>query len=239
MRASFQGFPKEGLRFLKELEAHNEREWFDAHKATYTEVVKPAVEALAASVGAGLMKFAPGYVTEPKKAIYRIYRDTRFSHDKTPYKTHVGALFFRADLGKNLSSAFYVEISHKHVGLAGGCYMPDAERLRMIRGHMAENYARLAKMLGSKALAASMGELQGGKLSRPPKGFPADHPGIELLKGKQWYYWRELAPEVATTAGVVKEIVERFRLMLPVVEFLNEPLAAAKKQRAPMETGWI
>ena len=239
MGASFQGFPKEGLQFLKELERNNDREWFDAHKATYTEVLKPAVEALVASVGAEMMKFAPAYVTEPKKAIYRIYRDTRFSHYKTPYKTHVGALFYRADLGKNEASAFYVEISAKHVGLAGGCYMPDADRLRLIRGHIAEHYDRFAKMLKGKALAASMGELQGGKLSRPPKGFDAEHPGIELLKGKQWYYWRELPPETAESAGVVKEIVSRFQLMLPVVEFLNEPMAAAKKQRAPLETGWV
>lgn len=239
MRASFQGFPKEGLQFLKELELHNEREWFDAHKDVYTGVVKPAVEALVASVGAGLMKFAPGYVTEPKKAIYRIYRDTRFSHDKTPYKTHVGALFFRADLGKNEASAFYVEVSNKYVGLAGGCYMPDAERLRLIRAHIAEHYARFSKLVGARALVASMGELQGSRLSRPPKGFGADHPGIEILKGKQWYYWRELPPEMATSASIVKEIVGRFQLMLPVVEFLNEPLVTAKKMRAPLETGWV
>jgi len=239
MGASFQGFPKEGLQFLKALERNNDREWFDAHKATYTEVVKPAVEALLASVGAGMMKFAPAYVTEPKKAIYRIYRDTRFSHDKTPYKTHVGALFYRADLGKNEASAFYVEISAKHVGLAGGCYMPDADRLRLIRAHIAEHYERFAKMLKGKALAAAMGDLLGEKLSRPPKGFCADHPGIELLKGKQWYYWRELPAETAVSAAVVKEIVSRFQLMLPVVEFLNEPMAAAKKQRAPLETGWV
>ena len=239
MCASFQGFPKEGLQFLRELELNNEREWFDAHKATYTEVVKPAVEALAASVGAGLMKFAPGYATEPKKAIYRIYRDTRFSHNKTPYKTNVGALFYRADLGKSEASAFYVEISPKHVGIAGGCYMPDAERLRLIRGHIAEHYGRFSKMVQVKALVASMGELQGEKLSRPPKGFPPEHPGIEVLKGKQWYYWRELPPEMALTAGIVKEIVSRFQVMLPVVEFLNEPMAAAKKMRAPLETGWV
>ena len=239
MGASFQGFPKEGLQFLRELELNNEREWFDAHKGVYTDVVKPAVEAMVASIGAGMMKFAPGYATEPKKAIYRIYRDTRFSHNKTPYKTNVGALFFRADLGKNEASAFYVEISHKHVGIAGGCYMPDAERLRLIRGHIGEHYGRFAKMLRGKALVASMGELQGDKLSRPPKGFPAEHPGIEVLKGKQWYFWRELAPELAMSASVVKEVVERFRVMLPVVEFLNEPLAAAKKMRAPLETGWV
>lgn len=239
MGASFQGFPKEGLQFLRELELNNEREWFDAHKTVYTDVVKPAVEALVASVGAAMMKFAPGYATEPKKAIYRIYRDTRFSHNKTPYKTNVGALFFRADLGKNEASAFYVEISPKHVGIAGGCYMPDAERLRLIRSHMAEHYGRLAKLLQAKALVASMGEIQGDRLSRPPKGFCADHPGIELLKGKQWYYWRELPPETALSASIVKEIVSRFQLMLPVVEFLNEPLAAARKLRAPLETGWV
>ena len=239
MRASFQGFPQQGFEFLRELELNNERQWFDAHKATYTEVVKPAVAALVSSAGAALMKFAPAYVTEPKKAIYRIYRDTRFSPNKTPYKTNVGALFFRADLGKNEASAFYVEISPKHVGIAGGCYMPDAERLRLIRAHIAEHHARLASMLRAKALVASMGQLQGDRLSRPPKGFPPDHPAIELLKAKQWYYWRELPPETALSPRLVTEIVSRFQLMLPVVEFLNEPLAAARKLRAPLETGWV
>lgn len=239
MRASFQGFPKEGLQFLSELEQNNEREWFDAHKSVYTEVVKPAMEAMAAAVGAGLMKSAPGYVPEPKKAIYRIYRDTRFSHNKTPYKTNVGALFFRADLGKGRGSSFYVEISHKHVGIAGGCYMPDAEQLRLIRRHIAENYGRFAKILKGKALVAAMGEIQGDRLSRPPKGFPGDHPGIELLMQKQWHYWRELPSEIATSPSIVKEIVSRFQVMLPVVEFLNEPLVGAGTVPGRLETGWI
>ena len=230
MKSTFAGMPSEALTFLADLEKNNNREWFDAHKQIYQEKLRAPLEEFCAAVGAQMAAFAPEYLTEPKRAIFRIYRDTRFSNNKTPYKTAQGALFFRAELGKNESAGFYLEVSPKHLGIAGGLYMPNADYLRAVRAHLLENGARFNKLASSKPVVKALGEIQGEKLSRPPKGFPADHPTIEWIKHKQWYYWVELDPMLATTPAGVKEVVTRFKLAAPVVEFLNEPLLGLKRK---------
>jgi uncharacterized protein (TIGR02453 family) len=233
-KSTFAGLSPEAVRFLSELQQNNNREWFEANKGRYVEFVKEPMERFATAVSAGLTRFAPAFATEPRRALYRIYRDTRFSSNKTPYKTSAGALFFHAALGKNEAGALYVELSPKHVGIAGGVYMPGPEQLRLIRSHIFEHHARFAKLTGAKALRALMGDLLGDTLTRPPKGFPAEHPALDMLKRKQWYYWRELDPALATTPEFVAEVLLRFRRMLPVVEFLNEPLLAQRKRMAPL-----
>lgn len=238
MRASFAGMPKEALKFLRDLEKNNNRDWFDANKAVYLEKVKAPLEALVTAVGAEMTKFAPESATAPGKAIYRIYRDTRFSSDKTPYKTHVAASFFRNDLGKHIAGGYYFELSPKYVGFAGGVYMPEAENLRLIRTHIMDHFPRFQKLLADRKLAG-MDELKGDALSRPPKGFPADHPAIEHLKRKAFFFWKELPAELATSPELLKEICARFKAMAPVINFLNEPLLSMKQKRAPLETGWI
>jgi uncharacterized protein (TIGR02453 family) len=239
MRASFQGLPKQAFQFFRDLEQNNDRDWFEQHKDDYIEFVKKPMEALVIALGAEMTKFAPDEVTTPAKALYRIYRDTRFSANKTPYKTNAGASFFRQDLGKHIAGGYYFEISANHVGIAGGVYMPEAENWRLIRNHIRENLARFNKLTSDKKLIAAVGKLQGDKLSRPPKGYPPEDPAIEWLKFKQMYYWKELPPETALQPAIVKEIASRFKLMQPVLNFFNEPLLAAKKRRAPMETGWV
>ncbi len=230
MKSTFAGMPKEALTFLADLEQNNNRAWFDAHKQIYQEKLRAPLEEFCAAVGAQMATFAPDYLTEPKRAIFRIYRDTRFSNNKTPYKTVQGALFFRAELCKNEAAGFYLEVSPKHLGIAGGLYMPNPDHLHAVRAHLLENGARFGELASSKPLVKAFGEIQGEKLSRPPKGFPADHPAIEWIKHKQWYYWVELDPTLATTPAGVKEVVSRFRLATPVVEFLNEPLIGLKRK---------
>lgn len=239
MAASFPGLPREALKFFRDLERNNRREWFEERKELFLAQVKAPMEALVEAVGAEMLKFAPESVTSPQKAIYRIYRDTRFSGDKTPYKTHLGASFFRNDLGRHIAGGFYFEVSHKYVGLAGGVYMPTPENLRLLRTHILENHKRFDKLAREKKLLAALGELQGDKLSRPPKGFPPDHPAIEWIKFKNLYFWKELPAAIAATPDLLPEIVSRFRLMAPVISFFNEPLLADRNRRAPLETGWI
>jgi uncharacterized protein (TIGR02453 family) len=235
-KSTFPGLPAEALTFFRELDKNNNRDWFEANKSRYLELVKTPVETFAAAIAAGLTRIAPAYATEPRRAVYRIYRDTRFSTDKTPYKTNAGALFFQAALGKNEASGLYVEISHRHVGVAGGVYMPGPDHLRLIRAHLMEHHERFLKLIRSRSLVALIGELQGDALTRPPKGFPPDHPANEWIKRKQWYYWRELDAALATTPKLVPEVLKRFEKMLPVVEFFNEPLLAQRKRLAPLIT---
>ena len=239
MPASVPQLPPATMKFLRDLEKHNDRDWFQAHREAYLENVKAPFEAFVVAADAELLKFAPEMATEPSKAIYRIHRDTRFSSDKTPYKTHVAASFFRADLGRHVSAGLYFEISNRYVGIAGGVYMPDADNLRLLRAHISEHHERFARLVGEKRLVESMGALCGDQLKRPPKGFPADHPAAEWLKYKNMYYWRELDADLATRPDLLSEILDRFRLMYPMMSFLNEPLEAQKQRRAPLESGWV
>ena len=234
MKSSFPGLPAEALKFFRALEKNNNRDWFEKNKQSYVENVRGPMEALATTISAELTRFAPAYATEPKKALFRIYRDTRFSSNKTPYKTNAGALFFNASLGKTEAAGFYFEVNAKYLGVAAGCYMPDAQKLRAIRTHLLDNHKRFDRLVKERGLVAVFGPIQGDKLSRPPKGFPLDHPAVEWVKHKNWYYWQELDAGIATTPEVVAAVVSRFKRALPVVEFLNEPLAAARKKLAPL-----
>jgi uncharacterized protein (TIGR02453 family) len=243
MKSKFPGFPAEALKFFRDLKKHNNREWFEAHKALYLDAIKKPTEQLASLVSAELSRFAPRYVTEPKKALYRIYRDTRFSPDKTPYKTHQAVQFYRGDLPKNDAAAFYFHFSHEEVGIGGGAYMPSPESLRAIRAHMMNHHARLRKILAGPGLLRIFSGLQGEKLARPPQGFPAGHPAMDLIQGKQWYFWREVDPSVASTPMLFVEIVTAFEVMAPAIEFLNEAVEGLHKQAQQkmlkMDSSWL
>jgi uncharacterized protein (TIGR02453 family) len=216
-------FPPEAITFLKGLEKHNTRDWFQPRKETFDTKLKEPMLAFVEAMNGELLKFAPEHITEPKKAVYRIYRDTRFSKDKTPYKTHLGAIFPRRGLGKDAAAGFYFHVSSKGVGVACGAYAPGPEQLLKVRRHIAENYKSLQREI------KGMGSLQGSTLTRVPKGFDKEHPAAELIKMKQWYWWVELDLALATSPKLKGEIAKRFRAMAPMVEFLNRPLMGRAK----------
>jgi uncharacterized protein (TIGR02453 family) len=218
-------FPPEAIKFLKGLEKNNTREWFQPRKETFESKLKEPMLAFVESINAELLKFAPEHITEPKKAVYRIYRDTRFSKDKTPYKTHLGAIFPRRGLGKDAAAGFYFHVSSKEVGVACGAYAPGPEQLLKIRRFIADNHKLFRREING------MGSLQGSTLTRVPKGFDAEHPAAELIKMKQWYWWVELDPALATSPKLKGEIAKRFRAMAPMVELLNKPLLKSAKTK--------
>lgn len=185
---------------------------------------------LVEAVNAALADFAPAYIAEPEAAIYRIYRDTRFSPDKTPYKTHIGAIFPRRGLVKHCCAGFYFAVSHEEVEVAGGVYMPTAEELRAIRTHLLEHHEEFRRLVKQRTLRALMGELQGEQLTRVPKGFPADHPAADLVRHKQWLLYVTFEPELATTPKLYGEIVKRLRAMTPLMELLNAPLVTRRRR---------
>lgn len=227
MAAGFPGFSKEALSFLRGLKRNNNREWFLARKQIYEEKLRKPMVALVEAINAELARFAPAYVTDPSKAIYRFYRDTRFSSDKTPYKTHVAAIFLPRGLEKHACGSLYFEVAPDYSGVAAGIYMPGPEQLLAVRRHIAENHERLNRILRRKTLRSLFGELCGDSLTRVPKGFPADHPAADWLRMKQWYLWTEMPAELAVTPRLLPEILRRFRAALPLTDFLNEPLLAS------------
>jgi uncharacterized protein (TIGR02453 family) len=228
MAAAFQGFPEEGMKFLRSLGRNNDREWFQPRKHIYDGQVKAPMQELVLAVTREMMRFAPDYVAEPGKAIYRVYRDTRFSKDKTPYKTHIAAIFPRRGMEKHSGAGFYFSVSPKEIEVAAGVYMPGPDQLRAIRNHLSTHHREFLKLVGSKSLHALMGKLYGEQLSRVPKGFPADHPAADLLRHKQWLFYVILDPKLATSPKLQDELVKRLRAITPFVDFLNKPLLPAK-----------
>lgn len=211
-------FPPEAITFLKGLEKNNDRDWFQPRKEIFETKLKAPMLELVEAINAQLLTFAPEHITEPKKAVYRIYRDTRFSKDKTPYKTHLGAIFPRRGLGKDAGAGYYFHVSAKEIGIACGAYAPGPEQLLKIRHFIAENPKPF------RATNKLMGPVQGSTLQRAPKGFDPEHPAIDLIKMKQWYWWVALDAKLATSPKLKAEVVKRFKAMAPMVGLLNKPL---------------
>ena len=224
----FPGFPRETMTFLRGLTRNNKREWFQPRKEIYESHVKAPMLALVEALNAEFARFAPDYITDAKKAVYRIYRDTRFSNDKTPYKTHVAAIFVPRGLDKHASTGLYCGVSVKGVEIAGGVYMPAPEQILAIRTWIAGNHERFRK--AARGPERLMGKLQGTALRRIPKGFDAEHPASDLIKMKQWLYGTELPAALATSPKLFAELVKRFRVMIPVLNMLREPLAPSKRR---------
>jgi uncharacterized protein (TIGR02453 family) len=168
-------------------------------------------------------------VTEPKKAVYRIYRDTRFSKDKTPYKTHIGAIFPRKGLSRHGGAGYYVGVSHKGVEVAGGMYMPEPQELAAVRAAIAADPKSVAKVFEDRTLKKLVGPLQGAQAVRMVKGYDEDpaSPLGSLLRRKQLYCYITLPADAATKPTLGKEVARRFEAMAPLVDWLNDAILAA------------
>jgi uncharacterized protein (TIGR02453 family) len=232
MTNTFSGFPKEGMDFLGQLKKNNSREWFQPRKSVFDDKVKSPMAELVSLLNNDLAGFAPDHINDPAKAIYRIYRDTRFSADKTPYKTHIAAAFPHRVLAKHAGAGFYFSVAPDEIEVAGGLYMPGPEELLAVRSHIAEHHKELDTLIAPKSLRKAVGDLQGNQLTRIPKGFPADHPVAGELRRKQWYFYITLDGELSTSRTLHREVRDRFRLMVPLVAFLNAPLLVRKRNNA-------
>ena len=221
MSARFPGFSPEALAFFRALRKHNDREWFQPRKAQYEEQVKLPMRELVETLNGALSGFAPEYVTDPDKAVYRIYRDTRFSPDKTPYKDHIAASFHRRGTAGHGQNGFYVAVSDKETAIGGGIYMPEPEALLAARRHIAGRHEEMRRILRAAPVRKLLGELQGEKLTRVPKGFPADHPAADLLRFKSYILYVTLPAELAATPQFYGEVLKRFRAMTPFLQFLS------------------
>jgi uncharacterized protein (TIGR02453 family) len=229
--AGFPGFSPEALKFLKALKKNNQREWFQPRKEEYERLWRMPMIELVTALHSDMMKFAPEYVQEPTKAVMRIYRDTRFSKNKTPYKTYVAAALRRSGLSKDGSGTFYFHVDEKGLLIAAGVYAPAPDELRAIREHLAQNYLPFEKMLKAAKTKALTGDLQGNSLTRVPKGFDASHPAADLLRRKQFYFLVTLPIEMVTTPAVYPELLKRIKAMTPAVDFLNTPLLGMAKSK--------
>ena len=223
-------FPKSGLTFLKGLNRNNNREWFQKHSDEYEESVKLPMLQLIEGLAEEFEKFAPEIVASPR-SLFRIYRDTRFSKDKRPFKTHVAASFSVRGLERHEGAGYYFHIAPTELWVGGGIYRPATDELRVVRDHIATNHERLRKIVEAREFRKLFGTLQGELSSRMPRGYAADHPAESYLRYKDLLAARELKPEDATKADFLKVLVESFRGMHPLIRFLNEPVMRRRQDK--------
>ena len=218
-------FTGKTLSFLRALKRNNDREWFKARKAEYETHVRGPMIALLARLAEDFRSFAPELACDPKVSLFRIYRDTRFSDDKTPLKTNAAAHFPDRRLRK-AGSGLYLEVAPAWVWIGGGIYMPQAEELTAIRAHIAEQHTRLRKIVEARSFIAAVGALHGEQLTRVPRGYPKDHPAADYLRYRQFLAGREYPAEFAYDPRFYPEVLKVFRQIAPLVRFLNAPLLA-------------
>jgi uncharacterized protein (TIGR02453 family) len=227
--SSAAAFTPRTLAFLRALERNNRREWFHARRDRYEADVRAPMVVLVERLAADFADFAPDLVATPRASMYRPYRDTRFSANKAPLKTHVAAVFPHRLLPKHEGAGFYVEVAPHHVWFGGGMYMPSSPVLYQVREHIATDHRRLSEIVGAAAFKRTFGALEGEQLRRVPRGFAPDHPAGRFLKYKQFLAGCERPAEFATSPGFYRALLAGFKALAPLVAFLNEPLVAGLK----------
>ena len=228
----FSGFSREMPAFFRALERNNKRDWFGPRKGHFEEHVRGPMVELVTLLNEEMRRFSVDHVAEePGKLLYRIYRDTRFSKDKTPYKTHLGTTFAHRTLSRHGGAGYYFEISHRYVGIAGGVYMPGPEELLAIRKAIAAKPREFLEVFGGAKTKRMFGALQGEKLKRLPKAWAdrADAAEGEFLKYKQFYWWVELPAEVAMTPKLPGVLTAHFKAMSESLGWFNRAILAARR----------
>jgi uncharacterized protein (TIGR02453 family) len=234
MIPKFPGFSPDAIAFLRALKRNNRREWFQPRKEKYETLIKEPMLELVSCLNQEFARFAPDYITPPHKAIYRIYRDTRFSKDKTPYKTHISAIFPRHTAVKREGAVFYFHFTEKEVLVFGGVYSPEREELLAYRTLLDQHHEEFQRILADKKIKRLLGGLQGEKLTRTPKGFPVGHPAEDLLRHRQWFLETTFGIEVLTSKRLVGELARHFEPMAPMIEFMNRPFAETQQRKKMM-----
>lgn len=222
------GFPPETIRFLRALKRNNRREWFQPRKDQYDAQVRAPMIAVIERLAVDFRSFAPELVASPKVSLYRLYRDTRFSENKTPYKTHIAAIFPWRGLDKHEGAGVYFHVSPDDVWIGGGMYAPQTPQLQAVREHIAANARRLRRIVEAPAFRRRVGALEGERLQRVPRGFAKDHEAADLLKYRQFLAGRELPAAFASSPTFYRELIAVFRQVVPLARFLNEPLGGRR-----------
>ncbi len=219
-------FTSKTLSFLRALKRNNDREWFKARKAEFDAHVQGPLHALIEQLAADMGAFAPDLACSPRESTFRQYRDTRFSEDKSPLKTHVAAVFPARGLSRGEGAGLYFQIDPTEVWIGGGLYHAPAPTLNAVRQHIAANLKHLRAIVESPSFRKRLGAVDGDRLTRVPRGFEADHPAAEYLKLKDLIVMKTFPGTFAATPRFYPTLVATFRDAAPFVRFLNAPILA-------------
>jgi len=209
------------FRFLKDLQKNNEREWFTANKAKYTAAHEEIIS-FADDLLLEMKKHDDIETVSGKKSLFRIYRDVRFSKDKSPYKNHFSGSFKRGS--KWLRGGYYFHIEPGKIFVGGGFFSPSKEDLQRVREEIVEDDAPMRQILNDKQFKKHFGELQGEQLKTAPKGFDKEHPAIDLIRYKQFYFISEFSEEEAQSKDFAKKVSDRFALLRPYFNYMSDVL---------------
>lgn len=207
--------------FLETLQQNNNKDWFTAHKEVYLGELS-LVEAFAEALLQELNTHDVIETVSGKKSLYRIYRDTRFSNNKTPYKNYFAGRFGRA--ARYRRGGYYFHIEPGNTVIAGGFYAPNAEDLKRIRDEVAYDAAPVRKILSSKAFVSTFGMLQGEQLKTNPRGYDKTHEAGDLLRYKQFLLIRKFTDEEVLSESFFKEACQTFKNMRPFFDYMSELL---------------
>lgn len=221
-RQTAAGVYQSGFDFLSTLKQNNNREWFNDHKEQYLvelENMERFADALLTQLNTHDLIETPS----GKKSLFRIYRDTRFSNDKTPYKTYWSGSFKRAT--KQRRGGYYFQIEQGNSFVGGGFWGPEAHDLKRVRDDIAFDAAPLRKILKSKAFTSLFGSLEGEQLKKVPRGYAADHEAADLLKYKQFLLIRRFTDKEVLSGDFLKEASLTFKGMRPFFDYMSEVLS--------------
>lgn len=224
MAAFSTPFSPKSVSFLRALKRNNDREWFKARKDRYDDLIHQPMIAVVEQLAQDFRTFAPELIASPKQSLFRIYRDTRFSANKKPLKTHAAAVFRTRDLPKPQGAGLYFEIAGAWVWIGGGMWRPEPFELVRVREHIAETWPEIRTITRARAFRSRFEELSGDTMTRVPRGYPSDHPAAEFLKFRQFYGGAEFPASLAYSREFYSTLVSTFKALMPLVRFLNAPL---------------
>jgi len=224
----FRGFRPAARTFLRGLRRHNDREWFLANRDRYLAEVREPMAALVEELDVRLAAMAPEIVGDPKRSLFRIHRDVRFSNDKSPYKTNAACWFYHRDAGRGVGSdaahggaGFYFDIGPDEAWVGGGIWMPPRPTLARIREQIAEEHGSLVTVLRAPTLRSFGGLSHEAMLTRMPRGFDAEHPAAELLRHQSFTMGRPVRDADLFGTRLPDVLAREFERLVPLIRWLN------------------
>ncbi|MFL5617938.1 MAG: DUF2461 domain-containing protein [Gemmatimonadaceae bacterium] len=228
----FRGFRPAAMTFLRSLKRNNTREWFHAHRDDYEREVRAPLVALVEEIDVRLADLAPEIVGDPKRSLFRINRDVRFSNDKSPYKTNAACWFYHGDAGRGVGSTtphggagFYFHMAPEESLIGAGIWMPPRPTLTRLRERIDEEHASLRRILRDPTLRKRFGTLdESAKLTRMPRGYAEDHPAADLLRHQSFTVGRSLSDAELFSPKLADLVAREYARLVPFVRWFNGAL---------------
>lgn len=235
----FHGFRPGALAFLRRLARHNSRDWFERHRAVYETEVREPLKALVEEMDVRLARIAPELVGDPRRSVFRIHRDVRFSADKSPYKTNAACQFYHHDAGRGAGqdavgagAGLYFQLADGDCFVAGGIWMPARPSLERIREALADDADGLDRIVAAPAFRRRFKALdRDAMLTRLPRGYAEGHPAERWLRHKSFTATRPVSADEATSVRLPARLERDFAALVPLVRWLNRAIGYQPRSR--------